>query len=223
MVNTQFSNPPSIPFDASDHTSVRALLAEYALARTLGQALHPAWQALETHLARCASCRGEADELLGIVERTYNGALQPPPAAPTPNLAFLSRRFDAAALSGQMWQVVIQFSQALLPQMRVAMVARQAGSHLRYSYRVEPAHAAEPELTVEVFEHDDRPGLGFLQVTVEFPDADPFDVPACRLILGRGDARHEAGTNQHGVAIIRDLPLDDVEDWRIAVQPQEGV
>jgi hypothetical protein len=222
MDERPYSSPPSASIDAGDHLSVRAAIPEYTLARALGHTLHPAWEPLEAHLAACVACRQEADELLAMVSSAYDGDLRAV-SAPPPNLAFLARRFEPLAAAGaRLRRVVVQFSEALVPQMRVAMAARQAGSHLRYSYRVEPAHADEPELTIEVFEYDDRPGLGFLQVTVEPPDADPFDVPPCRLALEVAGERHEATTNQHGVVIVHGLALEQLGGWRIAVAPADG-
>src|SRR5262245_41734213 len=149
MTTRFIGEPPSKSIDGNDHRSILAMLPEYVMIRVLGQQPAQEWQALEQHLTQCAMCRSEADALRELMAESYAGVVPTAPSPPPPDLAFLDqallrpiefvRRADNAQAHlprSDFRPIVIQFSAALLPRIRVQMAARTGGVRLRYSYEI---------------------------------------------------------------------------------------
>jgi hypothetical protein len=224
---------PSGPINDSDHRSILALLPEYVTICILAQQLPPQWQRLEQHLMRCGECRSEAGALMELMVESYTGAIPAVPAPPPPDLAFLARtaasppqvvrHADNAGPPARIpsfQPIVIQFSPALLPRIRVQMAARTGGVRLRYAYEIPPTDDTSPTITLEVLVHDDRPDYGLVRVCVEHPDRSPFDQTGSYVTLQIDDTSWSGVTDQNGVTAFQDVPLDRVEHWQVIVAPQ---
>jgi len=235
MMKRYVGEPPSRPIDDSDHRSILALLPEYVTLCILAQQIPPEWRGLEQHLLRCTACRSEADALMALLDASYTGAMPAVPAPAPPDLTFLDqhvtpqtqgiRRADDAGPSARIHSfqpIVIQFSTALLPRIRVQMAARTGGIHLRYAYEIPPTDDTSPTITVEVLVHDDQPTIGLVRVCVEHPERSPFDQAGSRVTLQVDDTRWSGVTDQNGVTAFHDIPLDQMEQWQITVAPQES-
>ena len=225
-------DPPSRPIDA-EHRSILALLPEYVAICMLAQQLVPEWHAFEQHLGQCPACHGEADALLALMTDSYTGMIANAPAPLLPDLSFLDpaqmahpplapRAANvAAAPRGHSFQpIVIQFSAGLVQRMQVHMAARSGGLHLRYAYEVPAADDDSPTITVEVLAHDDTPTVGLVRVCVEHPQRSPFEQAGTRVTLVIDDARWSGVTDQNGVTAFHDIPLAQIEQWQIRIEPQ---
>ncbi len=104
--------------------------------------------------------------------------------------------------------------------MRVHMAARASNIHLRYAYEIAPTEDTGPTITVEVLVQDDQPEVGLVRVCAEHPDRSPFDQAGSHVTLHIDDIRWSAVTDQNGVAVFHDVPLDQMERWQIAIAPQ---
>jgi hypothetical protein len=233
MTKHYAGEPPSAPIDGTDHRSVLALLPEYVSIRVLEQQPPPDWDVLEQHLLQCEMCRSESEALFRLVSETYAGTLSRMAAAPAPDLTFLNRRDTASnyqRITGglQLMQakeprpVVFQFSAALLPRMRVQMVARARSLRLLYSHEIPSSNDVDPTITIEVYVADDDPDRGLVRVCVEFPDRSPFDQAGSLVTLHDGYANWSAITNQNGVVTFTDVPLSQIERWQTTVTPPEA-
>ena len=235
MMKRYVGEPPSRPINDGDHRSVLALLPEYVTMCILAQQLPPEWQALEQHLMRCAACRSEADALMALVAESYAGMIPAVPAPSPPDLSFLDqtvtsqsmvvRRAGDTGPSARIHSfqpIVIQFSTALLPRIRLQVAARTGGVHLRYAYEISPTDDASPTITIEVLVHDDQPTIGLVRVCVEHPNRDPFDQAGSHVTLRVDDTRWSSVTDQNGVTAFPDIPLDQMEQWQIRIAPQES-
>lgn len=233
MTNRYVGAAPSRQIDASDHRCILALLPEYVAIRILDQEPPPQWQPLEQHLMGCAACRSEADALIELMAEIYTDAQPAVPAPPPPDLAFLDRAVLPWAMGVQHTNgtqspmrtagarpIVVQFSAALLPRMRVHMAARTGNIHLRYAYEIPPADHTSPTITVEVLVSDDQPEIGLVRVCVEHPERSPFDQAGSHVALRIDDMSWSAVTDQNGVTAFHDVPLDQMERWQIAIGSQ---
>jgi hypothetical protein len=232
MMKRNVGEPPSRPINGGDHGSILAMLPEYVTMCVLDQQIPPEWQVLEQHLLHCADCRGEADALMALVTDSYTGAIPTHPVPSTPDLSFLDetmaaqtkavRRTASTGLLARLHSfqpIVIQFSTALLPKIRVHMAARTGGVRLHYAYEISPTDNSSPTITIEVLVHDDQPVIGLVRVCVEHPDRSPFEQAGSRVTLQASDRSWSDVTDQNGVAVFRDIPLDEIEHWQITVTP----
>src|SRR5262245_44810167 len=235
MKNQYVGEAPSRPIDGSDHRSILTLLPEYVAICTLDQQLPPEWRLLEEHLMHCPACRSEADTLMELMVESYTGAIPVVAAPPLPDLWFLDQTMTPQTMpvpladdprpsehTPSFQPIVIQFSAALLPRMRVHMAARTGGIRLRYAYDIPPTDDASPSITVEVLVHDDQPTTGLVRVCVEHPDRSPFDQAGSHVTLQIEDIIWRGVTDQNGVTAFHDVPLDHMERWQITVAPQES-
>lgn len=224
----QYNDEPAVR-GGLHHLRILAALPAYVTAVKLGQGLTPELQALAVHLEHCPVCRAEADELLNTMEVLYSGVTAAAPAAPAPELGFLrsprarlGKLADAVVQAGSraLDAIVIQFSAALLPQLRPPTLARAGGPRLRYAYSVPQACDDDPNITVEVLAPDDRLDHGLVRICVELVNADPFDQAGSSVTLETAEQRLSAETDQTGLVYFNDVLLDDIACWRIIVRPR---
>jgi len=205
--------------------SIRALLPEYVSIQILGQEAPASWHLLEHHLAHCPACRSEAEALLQFVSASYQEDAQPIPQPPPPDLSFLrpSRVATSAhrspALSARLHQFIIQFSPSMLSTMRIAMTACSGVERLHYVYYHPPAHPTTPDISIEVLTRNEQAERDHVCISVELPDNDPFDQAGGAVTLTIADLHLSAITDQNGVVSFHDVPLDQIEHWRITVTP----
>lgn len=224
MSNKYQGDPPSAPIDEQSHSTIQALLYEYVSAQVQRQKLHRAWRPFERHLQNCPSCRRDADALLQLMRASYNGEITQHDQPYAPDLWFLTSsvvtiepRTKATHTTAN--TIVIEFSLTLLPAMRVALVARSSSERLRYSYRLPPENLDSPDITVELFTHEEHSERGLVRVTVELPHRDPFAQEGSEVMLAADGLSLSAVTDHNGVASFSDVPLDQMARWRISVTP----
>ena len=69
---------------------MRKLLAEYATVAALGRAPETIYPRVAAHLATCAACRADMEELLALTEASFAGQVAAAPGYPPVDLSFLS-------------------------------------------------------------------------------------------------------------------------------------
>ncbi|MCS6882768.1 MAG: hypothetical protein RMK84_15450 [Oscillochloridaceae bacterium] len=214
------------------HLHALMILPEYVTAVLLGQPLTAALREVEAHLARCDSCRVEAEALFSALEPLYGYEPVAFPEPPAPDLSFLHAppaplgALATAASSVQsavdrfLDTIVIQFSEPLLALMRPPALARAVGLRLRYAYTVPQSSDDDPHITVEVLAPDEQDEQGLVRICVELADADPFDQAGSTVFLETAEQRFRGETDHTGLVHFTNVPLDDVACWRIVVQPR---
>jgi hypothetical protein len=214
---------PSNPIKREDHMSIRALLPEYVSMQILGQEPPLSWRPLENHLAHCSACRQEAEALLRLMNIAYEEESRPLLHPPLPDLSFLHPLHVPARphhpARSRPRPVHIQFTPAMLPSLRVMMIARSGIERLQYAYHLPPQAPDDPDISIEVFTHDERAEHGLVRITVELPDSDPFDQAGSAVALTAAGIQFGATTDQNGVVSWSDVPLDRIAFWRISVTP----
>jgi hypothetical protein len=199
------------------HT-VRDRLPAYVTAEALGQ--QAAAPDVAIHLAGCASCRAELDELRELLIDAYTGAVEPAPRYPQPDLAFLPTRTAAAS---QPWhfdewgRLIISFSQTLLDSLRPPALVGAARGQMLYSYTLKPQAALD--VSIEVFAAN--AGHGFVHVNVEALDREPFDQAPSEVTLHAADTTWHGTTDQTGCVAFEAVPLTALPNLRIEIATGE--
>jgi len=100
------------------------------------------------------------------------------------------------------------------------MTARSGVERLHYVYYYPPAHPTDPDISIEVLTRNEQAERGHVRIAVELPDNDPFDQAGSAVTLTLADLHLTAVTDQNGVVSFHDVPLDQIEHWRITVMPR---
>jgi hypothetical protein len=206
---------------------VQDRLPAYVTAEALGQ--HPPTIDLDVaaHLSGCIACRAAFDELRQLAIDAYSGAITPAPSYPQPDLSFLPAR-SSAAIGSQPWRIdewgrlIITFSQSLLDSLRPPALLAAARGQLLYSYAVVPHALPGLEVNIEVFAGERQAGLGFVRVSVESLDRDPFDQVPSRVVARAADATWEGTTDATGCVAFDAVPLAALPSLTIEIAAERS-
>jgi hypothetical protein len=211
---------------APDHDRLRGLLADYAMARRLGRADEAGWREVTAHLAACADCRAEVDDLDQLVAASATGALPAATAYPRPDFWFLDPppADDAAPVASSLAAVVdaarrlvIQFSEALVAAFRQPDLAGAFRGELYGSYR-HPAGAPD-DLQVAIDIALIQPGGDACRVTLTVIDPrDPFGQEGYTVRLDDGATQRAATTDHRGTVAFEPIPLDALARLRFTIE-----
>lgn len=174
------------------------------------------------HLATCASCRVDLDELLALTRATYDTLGDPPTTYPAIDLkALLGPR--EAPIAAPRWSLdalgrwLVELTDGLLAMGRPSpLVGMARADDLLYDLRVPPANDEAPELRVEVF---GEPGDSLcLRASVDAPELDPLAMGGVEVALLAGGREWRATTDAVGTASFRGIPRQALAGARIAVR-----
>lgn len=190
---------------------LRELLSDYVVIEALGETPPRFYPGIATHLASCAACRDELDELRELVLPAYADAIAPAPEA---RPAWLP--FERAVGACQRW--IIEFSQALLAGWRPAQLAGATRGQLLHRYVQDAAHHGIG-VTIETFAEDAARGIGRVRVGIDQPGRDPLDQGGCTVELSAGVETWQAQTDDTGTVDFNAVPLAALPRLRIAIIP----
>ena len=207
-------------FIATDrpHAAAREQFAAYAAALARGEAPARADQ-LQAHLAACAACRAELDELLAVARAAYSGQIPAAPAYPAPDLSFLA---PAPALP---WRIdahgwlEVQFSPALVAALAPRAAVGAARGQFLFRYVQEPGSVDDLGVTIEVFAEDAAGNLGRVRVGVDVPSRDALDQSGSRVVVRAGEAAWHGETDESGSVDLAPIPLSVVNQMRVEITP----
>jgi hypothetical protein len=220
---TQHHNADQSNATSQAHTEIYERLPEYATAAALGSAPEALYPNIAAHLAQCAACRAELDELLELTLCAYDGMLTRSPSYPHANLAFLPTPEVRPAparpwLIDERGRLLISLSQPLLASSASSLTGAARG-RLLYRYIQDPGSVEDLEVTIEVFAEDTTRRHGRVQVVVDVPSRGPLDQIGSRVILRADDHEWEGETDESGCVDFAPIPLDAVPQLRVEIAP----
>jgi hypothetical protein len=219
-------NGERVTFADRLHAAAREQFPIYAAAVARGAALPPDAE-LSAHLAVCAACRAELDELLAVAVSAYDGQIAAAQSYPAADLSFLTAADPVvvAPARAQPWWVdergrlAIQFSPALV----AALAPRPAVGAMRgqflFRYTQEPGSVDVRGVTVEVFAEDAARNLGRVRVGVDVPSRDALDQSGSRVVVRAGEAAWQGETDESGSVDLAPIPLNVVNQMRVEITP----
>jgi hypothetical protein len=206
------------------HHSVRTLFPEYATETALRGAPPDAGSALRAHLAECAACRAELDELIDLTTAAYAGQIARAPYYPRADLSFLPWPEPAPArvrpwLLDELGRLVIGFSEALLAALAPRATAGAPRGQFLFRYVQEPGSVHDLEVTIDVFAEDAARTLGRVRIGVDVPSRGAFDQSGSQVVVRAGETILQGETDETGSVDLAPIPLDVVQRMRVEITP----
>jgi hypothetical protein len=217
---------PNASFDRrgpSDHP-LDEQLAEYAAALASGHATTEGFATLTAHLAECAECQVEIDDLLELLEPIFaDGDLEISPAT-LADRSFLEVKVNQVTAPEQDWlldagRLLVFFSDALLRRANAPAFAGRARGQLLYRYTQEPGSVDDLEVAIEVYAEDATVHEGRVRVSVDVPSRGPLDQTGSTVILHAGDAQWQGETDESGQIDFAPVPLAALPQMRVEIAP----
>jgi hypothetical protein len=210
------------PGELSDHP-LYELLPEYATILALGETPQAEFAPLEAHLAECASCQVDLDDLLELTIAAYTERLEPALEYPRPDLSFLRPATLHLPLT-QPWHLeqhtlVITLSTPSLQAAQQQSLAGVLRGRLLYRYIQEPRSVADLEVSIDVYAEESRPGQGRVRVSVEVPSRDPMEQAGSLVVLRADTIRLDGRTDELGCVDFSPVPLDALPHMRVEITP----
>lgn len=228
--------PPHQRHDPHSHEEVASYFPEYVAEILAGGSPEARYPHVATHLATCAACSLDLDELLLLTMATYDDQgddppaaslgeaevkplpLAPPPRLPPP-LGEIVTRHPPPEPPG-VWRRdrqgawVVTLSPGLLARGAHATLAGAArADDLLYDLLVPPEGGA-PELRVEVYRAGDEV---YLRVAVDTLDPDALDMGEVEVTATAGERVWRARTNGLGLANLRGIPRQALDGLELGI------
>jgi len=203
MGSDQTGRHPSL-HDQPSHQEVRDRLHAYAFATLMEDAPETRFPAVAAHLARCAECRADLDELLDMTRAAAMTVGEPVSHDSAPDLSRLPRPWMKATKRSPPWfidqlgRLWLEFSESLLRSWQPSPVLGTPRGDLLYEYHYE-SQTLEPSLTVEIFA-EEHPEMVLLCATIDMPNRDVRDQMGTPIILHGAGVRQQAETDRSGTA-----------------------
>jgi hypothetical protein len=203
MGSDQTGRHPSV-HDQLSHQEVRDRLHAYAFATLMEDTPEVRYPAVAAHLARCAECRADLDELLEMTRAAAMGSGEPASQEIAPDLSRLPRPWMKTTNRAPPWfidqlgRLWLEFSQALLRSWQPSPVLGTPRGDLLYEYHYE-SQTLEPSLTVEIFA-EEQPETALLCVTIDVPNRDVRDQVGIPITVHGAGALQHAATDRSGTA-----------------------
>ncbi len=222
-------NDERTDFAERQHAAAREHFPAYAAAVARG-AMPPDTE-LAAHLAACAACQAELDELVAAVTAAYDGQIASAPVYPAADLSFLrpadkvtaARTQPARALPWRLddrGRLEIQFSLALVATLAPRAVVGAARGQFLFRYIQDPGSVDDLGVTIEVFAEDAAHNLGRVRVGVDVPSRDALDQSGSRVVVRAGEAAWQGETDESGSVDLAPIPLNVVNQMRVEIIPQ---
>ena len=207
------------------HQAIRELLPIYAMEAALGGVPEIRYADVAAHLARCATCRADLDELQELTNLAYTGQIEAARYYPPVDLSFM--HLPAAPLNSpqQSWLIdalghlIVVFSDALLKALRQPTLAGATRGQLLYRYVQEPGSVQDLDVTIEAFVEDAASRLGRIRVGVDVPSRGPFDQAGSQVVLHAGETTWQDETDEVGCVDFAPIPLEALPQLRVEVIP----
>jgi hypothetical protein len=214
------------------HATAREQFPAYVAAVARGAAPQLDAQ-LQAHVAACATCRAELEELLAAVKSAYAGQIAAAPHYPAADLSFLAPAGDRFVLTtppalASPWQLdergrlEVEFSHALMATLAPRAVVGAARGQFLFRYVQEPGSVDDLAVTIEVFAEDAARKLGRVRVGVDVPSRDALDQSGSRVVVRAGEAAWQGETDESGTVDLAPIPLDVVNQMRVVITPMRG-
>ncbi len=173
------------------------------------------------HLATCAACRADYEELLALTRATYADDGPLPPVYPTPDLTPL-RAAPAPTEPRQhrldeLGRFIVELGAELIARTRPSpLIGLARSGALLYDLQLPAEMPGLPDLRVEAAADDES--LVALRVWVDLPHRDPLDSAAgTAVVLLTPVGEWHATTDAAGVASFGPLPHTALHESRLAV------
>lgn len=203
------------------HPEISAALASYAARLILGGAPERDHPQIAEHLAGCAACRAELDEIIAIATPLYQRHPTLDASAPAFDLSFLQAQTPAAPIRhwwyDQIGRLIIQLSEDLLRALtpQIAAIATR-GDQTPHHLRIETPQGLQ--VSLEVLVDPDDPAHATIQVIVDQLAQDPFDQRPVTVTLRVGAQSWSAATDPIGVATFHQIPIADLPALQVIVE-----
>jgi hypothetical protein len=210
--------------ELSQHISEQ--LPVYATAIVFGSAGEMQYPAVARHIAACATCQAELDQLVELLRSAFDGQLEPAERYPHADLTFLEMPMQKPQPALPLWQLdagrlVIRFPDLLhVPaRQQLAGLARGGSGQLIYRYRQEPGSVADLDVSIEVYADDAAQTQGRVRVGVDVPSRGPLDQTGSLVTLHAGDANWQGETDESGCVDFAHVPLAALPQLRVEITP----
>jgi anti-sigma factor RsiW len=188
----------------------------------LGETPQAEFAELEAHLAECAECQVDLDDLLELTIAAYTERLEPALEYPRPDLSFLQ---PAALVSlDQQWYLerdtlVIPFSAPVLQAAQRQSLAGVLRGQLLYHYVQDPHSVADLEVSIDVYAEEAQPGQSRVRVSVEVPSRDPLEQAGSLVVLRADQVCLDGRTDELGYVDFSPVPLEALPHMRVEITP----
>jgi len=203
------------------HQHVSDLLHAYAHEISIGGSPETRYPAVAAHLAKCARCRADLDEVLEVTRIAVDPTGTPAIAGPPPDLSRLPRPWQQRNTTERPWfidrfeRLWLEFSQSLLQGWQPSPLLGSLRGTLLFAYRQEVA-SNDPGLRIEVYAEDD-PATTIMSVTVDIPGRNALDQSGLPVTAYVGDTVRQAVTDKSGTARFPQIPRDALVSLRLAI------
>ncbi len=182
---------------------------------------------LLAHLAECAECQVDLDDLLEVLLPAYAERIAPAASYPRPDLTFLEAPAQPARAPDRHWlfeagRLVIQFSENLLATLGQPALAGAARGRLLYRYVQEPGSVADLDVSIEVYAEDAARIHARVRVGVDVPSRGPLDQTGSLVALRADDVSLQGETDESGCVDFGPIPLAALPRLRIEITPLAG-
>lgn len=209
------------------HQAARAALPAYAAVIALGQNAEQQHPEVAAHVHACPECRAYLAELLPLVELAYSGQVVPSLSVPSFDMSFLPS--NTMSLPQKIWwldpsnQLMVTFPVQWVDEIRqpAALRAVRGGPNFRYQQPAEAPYLFSFTLEFAVDPHN--PQMVRLELMIDRPEqADPLEQAGVPVRLWGDDNVWEAHTDDLGVAVFTEVPLDSLPQMRLSVDLSAG-
>jgi hypothetical protein len=203
------------------HSDVGDLLHAYAHETLVGGSPETRYPEVAAHLARCARCRADLEEVLAVTRAAFDPAGAPANAYPPPDLSRLARPWQTQTTAERPWfidrfqHLWLEFSQPLLQAWQPSPLLGSARGTRLFAYQQETT-SNDPGLRVEAYAEDD-PATALLSVTVDIPDRDALDQSGIPVTVYLGATARHADTDMSGTARFSRIPRDALASLRLEI------
>ncbi len=219
-----------------EHERLRGLIPEYIVARLRETPLSAAWGEFEAHLASCADCQNELEELSQLLSDTAAGNLPAATFYPELDMSYLSilsqsdpsdssqvaplsrltTALERAARAVR--QVAIQFTEDIVGAFRTPDLAGSFRGALHGSYQHPKQHPDDLHIAIDISPAGSDGVRCRVLVTVVDPK-DPFAQEGHSVTLHYGTEAISEISDHRGCVAFEDIPSDAIPQLRFTIVP----
>jgi hypothetical protein len=237
MNNHREVAPRSVLSD-DEHERLRGLIPEYAMARLRNSSTSTPPNAFESHLASCADCQSELNELCQLLEDTAAATL--PPSADYPELdasylpvslperdssapsdtPFLTNLTTSLERAAQVLkELVIQFTEEIVSAFHKSDLAGSFRGMLHGSYQHPKQDPDDLHIAIDISTPDPAGTRCRVVVTVVDPQ-NPFAQEGHSVILRYGTEETRQISDHRGCVAFEDIPSEAIPQLQFTIVPR---